>query len=208
MSQSVFELHTTGVLGDDSLEVNRLPCHDSPAPAQLPPLMLDDLRVPVWVGVDQRTGRLERVVDARQAVAAFCEAPRRLKSDLAMVALKDDILVNGLPALPVTVLGAKDSLALAPGCLCYVTERVRPFVGTPSGELLGKKCPVCRIPADDKTRVVTCQCGALYHHETKTSHPDVADEDRLSCFEKVQVCLVCGRPVTMDEYLVWDPSSL
>src|SRR5205823_5172789 len=78
----------------------------------------------------------------------------------------------------------------------------------PAGELVGKQCPFCRIPADTTTRVVTCRCGVLYHHETAESHPHVSEGERLKCFEMIRACLSCGRPVTAHDYLVWDPASL
>jgi hypothetical protein len=112
-----------------------------------------------------------------------------------------------LPALPLCVLAAKDALVLGPGLHSYVTERVIPYVGPPPAAFLGQRCPACRIPFDETTRVATHRCGVAYHAETEESHSDVAPDDRLQCIEKVQSCLSCGRRVTLVEELVWDPAT-
>lgn len=202
------ELHPAGSLAAAPLEPEGLAWHEAQPVPPLPPLSVNEAEGTVWVTVDPRTGRLERAADAGTAAAGFRTVRRRLKNDLAMLALRPGILVNGLPALPLTVLTVKDSIVLAPGCLAYVTERVRPFSGTPPAELLGRPCPLCRMPVDAKTRIVICQCGAPYHHETEASHPDLPEDDRLRCFERVKICLSCNRPVTADEYLAWGPSDL
>jgi hypothetical protein len=205
MSQHHFELHPVAVLGDDPADLAAVPWQPAQRPAAPPPLALEEAGV--GVAVDPHTGRL-RTAPHAEAAALFYPVPRRLGADLAMVTLTDGVLVNGLPALPLTVLSVKDAVTLAPGCLCYVTERVLPFVGTPAGELLGKQCPFCRLACDEKTRVVTCHCGAPYHFEAADSHPNTPADDRLECFTKVQTCLACNRPLTREPHLLWDPSEL
>jgi hypothetical protein len=171
-----------------------------------PPLQIGEGDETVWINVDPATGQLVRVDGPRAAVAGLRVVPRRLSPALVLLARNDGILVDGLPALPLTVLATKDGLVVGPGCLVHVTERVRPHVGPPGEDLLGKKCPFCKIAIDADTRVVTCRCKAAYHHETKESHPH--EKEPLTCFEKVQACLVCGRPLTTESYLTWNPATL
>jgi hypothetical protein len=138
----------------------------------------------------------------------FRVVSRRLSQHLAMVALRPGVSVNGLDALPVSILGPRDTVTLGASSLCYVTARIRPHVGPPAAEHLGMRCPVCRIKVEKSTRIVTCRCGAVYHFETAESHPHLQEQDRLKCFEKIKVCLSCQRPVTVKEYLEWDPREL
>jgi hypothetical protein len=162
----------------------------------------------VRVGVDTETHCPCRVSCEQDSVATFAVIKRRFGPALCMTAHRDGVLVNGLPALDFTVLRPRDSLVIAAGIHSYVTERIRPYVGAPSPEQISEKCPFCRIPVTIDTRIVTCQCGVVYHHETEESHPAIDEKDRLNCLSKVRVCLSCSRPVTLEEYLVWDPGTL
>ncbi|MFV1965913.1 MAG: hypothetical protein ACC628_10850, partial [Pirellulaceae bacterium] len=105
-------------------------------------------------------------------------------------------------------LGTRDSVRLGACELYYVTQRITPHVGQPTEDIIGQKCPVCAIEIDKNTSVVTCRCSAVYHDETVDSHPDVDEQDRLNCFEKIKTCLSCGREVTSEEYLEWDPTEM
>jgi hypothetical protein len=162
----------------------------------------------VWVGVDKETNCPCRASGEQDSVATFSVIKRRLGPALCMTVHRAGVLVNGLPALDFSVLRPRDSLVIAPGIHSYVTERVRPYVGTPAQELIGKKCPFCRIPVTNDTRIVTCRCGVVYHHETEASHGAIAEKDRLNCLSKIRLCMSCSRPVTLEEYLVWDPGTL
>lgn len=164
-------------------------------------------RISVSVNRDLRELRTNKAT--RRAVAEFHLVQRRFGPALAMIPRESHVLVNGVPSLSVHVLSARDSLVLAPGIHTYVTQRVRPYLGPPTEEMLKQKqrCPCCRIPLDKETQVVTCRCGVAYHRESAESHPDVAEEDRLNCFEQIRVCLSCKRPLSLKESLVWDPST-
>jgi hypothetical protein len=163
----------------------------------------------LFLSVDPDTGWPRADEDKSKARAVFRMVRRgRMGNALAMIAHAEDILVNGLPALPLSVLAPKDSITLGCSCLCYVTERIKPFVGQPGGEQLTQKCPFCRLVTDASTRIVTCMCGAAYHWETAESHPQSPENDRLRCFEKIQNCLSCGRQLSKEETLVWDPATL
>ena len=162
---------------------------------------------PIWIGTRRGSNQLRRVPDRKQALAGFQVVQRRLGHALGMWAIHPRVLLNGLPAMPFTVLAPRDALVIAAGNHTYVTERIRPYVGPPTAEMLGKMCPYCQIPIEEDTQVVTHRCGVVYHYETEESHPDTPAEDRLNCLEKIQVCLSCGHPVTLDETLVWEPEE-
>ena len=160
------------------------------------------------LGVERVTGEIRRVTDREQACAAVRVVGRRFNNVLSMRALAPGMLVNGLPALSLTALGPRDSVLFAPGVLGFVTERIRPHVGPPGAEHIGKKCPVCRLKIEAGTQIVAHRCGVAFHHETAESHPDMKDEDRLKCFTQIEKCLSCGRGVTLEESLSWDPAEV
>jgi hypothetical protein len=200
---TTFELHLAP-LGAANAE---LPWHEEPPAARGDAMRILESDGVVWVRVDAPQRRLVRVAESCEAVAGFRVARRKLGAELGMLAPRADVRVNGLPALRFTMLAPKDSVLLESGYLTYVTERFRPYVGTPPRECIGKKCSFCRIPATESTRIVTCRCGVFYHSESVESHPDVPDDDRLKCLDRIKKCLSCGRTVSLDEYLVWDPQS-
>ena len=199
---STFEIHAGLGPGEETEKIRQAPA------ATLAPLVVGPADT-LLLAVDAETVQPTAVDNASQALAIFrIVRRRRMGNALAMISQAKDILVNGLPALPLAILAAKDSITLGPGCLCYVTERIKPFVGQPSGEQLTQKCPFCRLLTDSSSRVVTCLCGAAYHWETSESHPNTPENDRLRCFEKIQNCLSCGRQLGKEETLVWDPATL
>lgn len=177
MNASTFEIHPAG-LGADEPSAVWAYSQARPVPALLP-LAVAEPDKTLWVTVERATGQIQQTADAAAALAGFRLVHRRLGAALAMLAMADGILVNGLSALPLSVLTTRDSVTLAPGCLYYVTERIRPFLGAPTGELLGKKCPLCRLAPDPQSRVLVCVCGAPYHWETAGSHPQTPEKDRL-----------------------------
>ncbi len=202
---STYEIHACLGPGEASEKIRPGQTTSAAPPARLVVGSADTL----IVSVDPDTGMPKTADHAAQALAVFRIVRRgRRGNALAMISQGEDILVNGLPALPLAVLAPKDSITIGPGCLCYITERIKPFVGQPSAEQLTQKCPFCRLVTDAGTRVVTCLCGAAYHWETAESHPQTPENDRLRCFEKIQNCLSCGRQLSKDETLVWDPATL
>ena len=197
-----------GDLVGDGADLDGLPWQEGQGTAWHLPLAIAEGDGDVFVAADSATGELARVEHEGDAHAAFRVVRRRLGASLAMLPARDGVTVNGLPSLPLAILSPRDLVVLAPGCHSYVTERVRLHVGSPTPEMLGKKCPYCRVPIDKDTRVVSHRCGAVYHHETAESHPNVADDDRLKCFSEIRACVSCNRPVTLEEFLVWDPATL
>lgn len=208
LKQTQFEMHSTSFFPDEFLEADRLPWQES-APAPLPPpLVVTDADGLTFAALHREEGRLVRVESAQEADFALKVARRKLNGELVLMALGEPVLVNGVPAPPLVVLSVGDAVTLGAGHLAHVTERVIPYVGPPTGELIGKKCAHCRLAATAETRIVTHRCGVIYHHETEESHPHLAKEDRLNCFEKVGTCHSCKREMNLHPHLVWDPRSL
>jgi len=161
-----------------------------------------------WTRLKETDEGLIRILSREEAVAGFRVVRRRLGAALAMIVQGEGVLVNGVPALPLAILSVKDSLVLAPGRHYYVTQRLKPYIGTPPGHVLNKPCPFCQIPLTDDTRIYLCPCGAAYHYETAESHPDVEESERLNCFGKIEKCLSCSRRLSLEEFLEWDPATV
>ncbi len=209
LQPATFEIQGASPAAAEPCELEFLsePAPAAAGPAFAVPTTSEDV---TWITADPATGDI-RPADPGSALAGFLSVPRRLGNGLGLLACGDGILVNGLPALPFTMLTTRDSLTLIPGQLYYVTERFRPYVGPPTEEMQKKKCPFCNLPfADPKSRVVTCFCGQVYHWESADSHPGTPEKKRLDCFTKVRACLsqTCRRTLTANEYLIWDPREL
>ena len=203
-----------------SLEIHHLPsaseqapsagsAHPSSPPANAAVFVVPDNGAPAWLDV-AASGQL-LPADPGSARVGFMRVARRHGQGLAMIARDEAILVNGLPAAPFTVLTTRDAITLAPNMLHYATERFKPYIGSPTDDMLQqhKKCPCCQLPFEPASRVITCYCSQPYHWETADSHPD--KPDRLECFERVRKCLSpsCGRAMTRgEESLTWDPRDL
>ena len=167
-----------------------------------------DNGTPTWIGIDENTGCPVRCHRKKDRAVSFVVAPRPFGMALVMTTHRSGVLVNSIPALSLTVLKPRDSIVIAPGIHSYITERIRPYSGAPTEQMVGQKCPYCSLGVTPTTSVVTCRCGVIYHHETEESHAEQKKEDRLNCLSSLRVCLSCGRPLTQEEYLVWDPSTL
>ncbi|MCH7990321.1 MAG: hypothetical protein IID46_14360, partial [Planctomycetes bacterium] len=161
--QIQYELHAVQLGFDETSDVDLMPWHDEEPPHADPPFPISEGDGTVWARLNGESGLLERSSGPRGAEFALRVVKRRFSADLALLTRRSDVLVNGLPALKLTLLGTKDSVRLAPGCLVYVTERVTPYVGPATAEMVGKKCPFCRVPIADDAHVVTCPFGAVYH---------------------------------------------
>jgi hypothetical protein len=205
------QIYQTPLFQENAAAIDQLPWKaNQPDPFQQV-LTLGIGQGSLWAKVDGTT--LQTVDGPNQATVGLRSVQREFSSKLALIALDEEVLVNGAPALRLAILGPKDSIYLVKaGVLLYVTERFRPFVGRPIEQsgLLGLECPACaiEIQTEPSTHVVTCRCGAVYHHETEESHPDLPPEERLNCFRKTKVCLRCKQQLTLEEKLVWDPATL
>jgi hypothetical protein len=205
------ELYQSRLLAGKTTTIDRLPWKAVQDDELECVLRVGGERGPIWARVDGN--RLEMVAGPNEATFGLRNVGLKSTVMLALIALHDEVLVNGVPALRLTVLGAKDSIfVVKAGLLLYVTERFRPFVGCPTEEtgLFGQECPACaiEIQAEPRTHVVTCRCGVAYHHETANTHPDMDPDDRLNCLQQTKVCLRCGKELTTEERLVWNPAAL
>ena len=161
----------------------------------------------VWLAVDRAQQRLA-TCDAAEAAFGLRVFRRRLALDLALLAGNASISVNGIPALALTVLRPRDEVLVEPDLHFFVTRRSQPHIGRPSEDLQQTKCPCCQIPLGPDTYVVSCPCGVAYHNETQENSPDVPEEDRLQCFQPGKSCLACGKRLSLEESLLWDPAEI
>ena len=205
-TQFLFEIYPVFLGNGETAESARLPGFETGESAEFssPPLVVDKDDGLVWAKVDAPSRQVVKVSRAEQADVGLQLLVAGKKKYLGLLPLRPGILVNAVPALPFSALTTRDNFLL-PGCIAYVTTRIQHFVGNPPQELLGKECVFCGIPVEKGTRVVVCHCGQAVHHESANSHPDVAENDRLSCFEQVKNCLACSRTLALEPYLLWDP---
>jgi hypothetical protein len=102
--------------------------------------------------------------------------------------------VNGLPVPLFAVLKEGDYLRLGLGTGFYVTVYNHPRLGEVPPSLIGKECPVCRVPFGEGVTCYVCSCGAAVHHS-----PEAGDES-LQC-AKLRArsgCPACQRPVILE----------
>ncbi len=104
------------------------------------------------------------------------------------------VRVNGQPAPPVALLGVKDQVQVGGGPLLHVTAYHAARVGPAPEGLLGRECPVCRVPLAATTVYVCPGCGAALHCEGEEKGPD-----RLECARLSSECPACRAPVVMQE---------
>lgn len=104
-------------------------------------------------------------------------------------------LVNGFPALPVSVLRTKDEVAW-PGLnmLIHVTE----FLANPIGPLqpaeTGSTCALCRTELTPPTLVWRCACGARLCAPKALLQRTPED---ISCATLTPDCPACSRPIQL-----------
>ncbi len=202
-----FELHTLADKSEAPADIAASPWAEQQPPASYAEATIAPDDQLVWVRLNKTNEGLSRTRNRDEAVAGFRVVRRRLGSALAMIVQGEGVLVNGVPALPLAVLSVKDSVVLGPGRHFYVTQRLQPYLGPPPQHVLNKPCPFCQIPITDDTRIYLCPCGAPYHYETAESHPQVEASERLNCYAKIEKCLSCGRRLTLEEFLEWDPAT-
>jgi len=205
-TQFLFEIYPV-FLGDrGNSEPAHLPWHEAgeSTESSVAPLVVGQGDGWVWAKIDAARRQISKASGPEEADVGLRSLAVGKKRVLGFLPLRPGTLVNALPALPFSALTTRDNFLL-PGCIAYVTTRIQLFVGRPPQELLGRECIFCQIPVEKGTRVVVCHCGQAVHYETKASHPDVAEEDRLCCFEQVKNCLACSRTLILDPYLLWDP---
>jgi len=207
-----FEVHPAEMEPAEVPDLAHLPYRPSPQRSSHPALKIweDDGKVWAGLGAPGDPAGLGIVPAGSPGSLELQVVRRQLSAYLAMRSHRDDVWVNGLPALRFTILVSQDSILLAgPRRLFYVTERFFPYVGPPPEEVVGKeRCPHCRNRFEATTRLVRCYCGTLYHCETEESHPHLSKDDRLECMQQCKVCASCHRELTTVEHLVWDPLTI
>jgi hypothetical protein len=113
------------------------------------------------------------------------------------------VRVNSALAPRVTVLRIGDWVRLNAGLLLQVALYNRPVIGPPGTEMLGKECPVCRLPLSTETTVYTCaRCGAGLHCEG----PERDEQERLECAQICSTCPRCSSPINLTEGYLDEPS--
>ncbi|NOX56213.1 MAG: hypothetical protein GXP27_17575 [Planctomycetes bacterium] len=210
MNQRRFELYAAKPNKDEPQHLHELwPLNrrTGDEASQRPDLVIPEDRSVLWARWSESQQRLEPTNSRHDAELGFYVLRSQFANRLAVITIKQPILVNGLPALSLAVAATQDTLTVGKVTF-YVTERIRPHVGQPTEEMVGLKCPMCRIAVDVDSIIVACRCGAVYHHETEDSRPELQADERLNCLDQIRVCLACGRPVVTEEFLVWDPQTL
>lgn len=203
----LFELHRVSTVPNPIHDVADLPWYAQHAPDSQPILQVAADDGILWARVID--GVLEVVPQEKDATLGFCAVKRQFSIALAMLAREEGVLVDGVPALRLTVLDSRSSITI-PGtaAIFYVTERFSPYVGRPTHEMIGCECPSCKIPVELDTSIVSCRCGRVYHDETAESHPHLPEADRLACFQQTQICIDCKERLTTEEHLLWSPGEI
>jgi hypothetical protein len=114
----------------------------------------------------------------------------------------EPLRVNGQLAPRVALLGEKDSLQLSSDTTLHVTLFNRPRNGKSPPELIGKQCPVCRVPFTENSMVYICPCGVALHNSAD------GDPDGLQCTRLQHACIGCERPITLKEGFTYWPDLI
>ena len=206
-----FELTQARLAGAEPAPTDRIPLRGQSAPRPVCSLSVGADDGLLWVAptAPEAQGDWTRLAGPQPDALGFGITHRAYATALALVSLRDDVFINGVPALGMSLLEPKDTVLLADlHRLFYLTVRFRPAVGPPPRPFLGQKCPACHLAFEPDTAVVSCACGAAYHHETAGTHPHLPPSERLDCFSRVGACQNCQHSLTTEEYLVWDPESV
>jgi hypothetical protein len=109
------------------------------------------------------------------------------------------VRVNDRPAPRIAVLAVGDQLQIGDAVLHLTRYREFP-VGPPSAEMLGRPCPVCRVPFDENTRAYVHDCGLAMHLEPESKPA----EDRLEC-ALLGDCPNCDGPISLESGYAYVP---
>lgn len=124
--------------------------------------------------------------------------PKRHPQLFVLVPSHADARINGQPAPRLALLKEKDVFTCGRHVILHVTLYHHASLGSPRPELIGKECPVCRVPFTAETTVFACSCGAALHHEA-------SDPQGLKCATMRGDCPSCGRPIVLEAGYTWQP---
>ena len=107
------------------------------------------------------------------------------------------VIVNGSPAPPVSLLAEGDEVILdeRSGAVAHVALFHRASIGPPRPEEIGVTCPLCLVPVEPDTTLYRCfHCGKPLHLE-----PEARPEgERLECARLCTECPSCHVPIRME----------
>lgn len=110
-----------------------------------------------------------------------------------------EVRVNDRPSPLIAVLAVGDQLQIGDAVL-HLT-RYREFaVGPPSPDMLGRRCAVCLMPFDERTRVYIHDCGQPLHLEPESKPA----EERLEC-ALLGDCPHCLEPISLESGYAYLP---
>ena len=145
-----------------------------------------------------------RVVSDQPAAGTqigLLESIRYEQQSRLLLAPTSAVHINGLAAPPVAILDAGDQLRIHGDWLLHVARLLRPRIGPPPPEYVGRACVNCRYPFTRQSRVYLCPyCATAYHCEDAADRTDDQDDvGALECARMLSACLHCDQPVVLEE---------
>jgi hypothetical protein len=177
------------------------------AGAPLPPVILELPAGSSWLALsDAGVPFLSVEPSANDDASLLLEPvfpPRRPPRVLLLAATPGQVSVNARRAGRLSVLSERDQFRLNGSSLFHVTLFTRPRVGPPSEALLGRECPVCRVPFASDTTAFHCACGGGLHLVGAEQNDDL-----LQCARAVSACPRCSQPIVLKEGYSWFPPEV
>ncbi len=108
-------------------------------------------------------------------------------------------LLNGDKPPPFDVLELGDEILLE-SLRLHVSLHLRPYVGPPRHEDVGRECPVCRVPiereGDDAVVIHVCpHCDGIVHLRATLE----GESEPLECIALSSSCPTCGNPILAED---------
>jgi hypothetical protein len=116
-------------------------------------------------------------------------------------------LINGVSAPPVALLHIKDEILFTKDCkiVGHVSLYIRPRIGSPPVQRIGKKCPICRSEFKTNCITYTCLvCSQVVHCEGT----GISNDNGLNCAEISKRCPTCKQPIYRDPGYIYFPEFL
>lgn len=115
--------------------------------------------------------------------------------------------VNGVPAPLLALLSMRDEVLFSrfSPVIAHLTVFVRPQIGPPALNVVGKRCPVCKTKFDRDGVVYRCHgCGQLMHCGGTGNR----DHEGLDCASVCGKCPTCESPVQLKSGYAYLPEFL